>query len=172
MAKPSLGTGALRRLHTPHTLLHTMSMLQLSEMQFPAPERVPSAVDSRVRLEMGWSPATRRETGGGGAGPGPLMRRDGADGSGQLSSNGDAQWELARIHALLREAHSDTSSNPAEGALSPPDSRLSSLARTGLPPVGERDERSDAAAPQSPHSHPLPAAEAESRPAAAESGAA
>ncbi|EIE18296.1 kinase-like protein, partial [Coccomyxa subellipsoidea C-169] len=50
--------------------------------------------------------------GGGGAAGGPLMRREGADGSGQLSSNGDAQWDLARIHALLKEAHSDTSSNP------------------------------------------------------------
>lgn len=85
------------------------------------------------------------------------MRREGADGSGQLSSNGDAQWDLARIHALLKEAHSDTSSNPgAEGALSPPDSRLGSLARAGLPPVGERDERSEAATLPSPRSHPLP----------------
>jgi len=132
---------------------------------------VPSFVNSRIRLEMGWSPVIRREPGGGGTGPGPLTRRDGADGSGQLSSNGDAQWEVARIHALLREAHSDTSSNPVEGALSPPDSRLGSLVRFGLPPVGEREERSDAAALQSPQSHPLPAAGAESTPATAESGA-
>lgn len=81
-----------------------------------------------------------------------MTRREGPDGSGQLSSNGDAQWDLARIHALLKEAHSDTSSNPgAEGPLSPPDSRLNSLARTGLLPVDERrDERSE-----SERSHPL-----------------
>jgi hypothetical protein len=76
----------------------------------------------------------------------PLSRKEGAEGSGQLSSNGD--WDnVARIHALLKEAHSDTSSNAAEGPLSPPDSRVGSLAgsRAGtLPPVGERDERPEA----------------------------
>ena len=76
-------------------------------------------------LGMGFWLAARRDAGGG-AGRDILARQEGQDGSGQLSSNGDWPESVARIHALLQEAHSDVGSN-ADGACSAPDSRLGSL---------------------------------------------
>ena len=77
-----------------------------------------------------------------GSGLPPLARREGQDGSGQLSSNGDwpqdVRERLAAAHAI-----SDTSSQH-DHAFSPPDSRTHSLRDYAhpLPPVGEgHDER-------------------------------
>ena len=77
-----------------------------------------------------------------GSGLPPLARREGQDGSGQLSSNGDwpgdPRERLAAAHAI-----SDTSSQH-DHTFSPPDSRTHSLRDYAhpLPPVGEgHDER-------------------------------
>lgn len=80
--------------------------------------------------------AASRDAGGGGAvGGGELVRREGNDGSGQLSSNGD--WRPPSIHAMIHEPHSDMGSN-ADGTSSAPDSRVASLvAARGLASVGE-----------------------------------
>ncbi len=82
----------------------------------------------------------------GGDSGGDLTRREGQDGSGQLSSNGDWPESVARIHALLQEAHSDVGSN-ADGACSAPDSRLGSLVHAPgssgqLASVGEEQQHS------------------------------
>ena len=76
-----------------------------------------------------------------GSGLPPLARREGQDGSGQLSSNGDWPQDprdrIAAAHAI-----SDTSSQH-DTTFSPPDSRTHSLREytNSLPPVGEGHER-------------------------------
>lgn len=76
-----------------------------------------------------------------GSGLPPLARREGQDGSGQLSSNGDwpqdPRERIAAAHAI-----SDTSSQH-DTTFSPPDSRTHSMREYthSLPPVGEGHER-------------------------------
>ena len=95
-------------------------------------------VISKVQLRLMRTVCGCRE----GSGLPPLARREGQDGSGQLSSNGDwpgdPRERLAAAHAI-----SDTSSQH-DHAFSPPDSRTHSLRDYAhpLPPVGEgHDER-------------------------------
>ena len=80
-----------------------------------------------------------------GSGLPPLARREGQDGSGQLSSNGDWPQDprdrIAAAHAI-----SDTSSQH-DTTFSPPDSRTHSMREYthSLPPVGEGHERESGA---------------------------
>jgi hypothetical protein len=81
----------------------------------------------------------------------PLARREGQDGSGQLSSNGD--WpQDARERVAMAHAVSDTSSQH-DHTFSPPDSRTQSMREytQSLPRVGEGHEKEQSALDSSQH---------------------
>ncbi|CAL5228984.1 g12220 [Coccomyxa viridis] len=86
-----------------------------------------------------------------GSGLPPLARREGQDGSGQLSSNGD--WpQDPRDRIAAAHAVSDTSSQH-DATFSPPDSRTHSMREYthSLPPVGEGHERESGTHDSSQH---------------------